>query len=104
MNIKENIAVIEMPLQGRDVKNNEDQLQIEDFRINIKEEIELYDKPIIFTRQIYNVKDKVTHTPERTYQCSCCDNAFILKHHLISHQRTHTWDKTFQCSQCDKAF
>ena len=52
------IAVIEKPLQGRDVKNNEDQLQIEDFRINIKEEIELYEESIIFTRQIYNVKDK----------------------------------------------
>ena len=50
MNIKENIVVIEKPLQGRDVENNEDQLQIEDFRINIKEEIELYEEPIIFTR------------------------------------------------------
>ena len=58
MNIKENIVVIEKPLQGRDVENNEDQLQIEDFRINIKEEIELYEESIIFTRQIYNVKDK----------------------------------------------
>ena len=67
MNIKENIVVIVKPLQGRDVENNEDQLQIEDFRINIKEEIELYEESIIFTRQIYNVKDKVTHTHQRKH-------------------------------------
>ena len=71
VNIKENIAVIEKQLQGRDVENNEDQLKIKDFEINIKDEIKLYEEPIILTRQIYNVKDKVTHTPERTYQCSC---------------------------------
>ena len=58
MNIKENIVGIEKPLQCGDVENNEDQLQIEDFKINIKEEIELYEESIIFTRQIYNVKDK----------------------------------------------
>ena len=50
VNIKENIAVIEKQLQGRDFEKIEDQLQIEDFKINIKEEIELYEEPIIFTR------------------------------------------------------
>ena len=31
VNIKENITVIEKPLLGQDVENNEDQLQIEYF-------------------------------------------------------------------------
>ena len=50
MNIKGNIVVIEKQLQGQDVENNVGQLQIEDLKINIKEEIELYEVQVIFTR------------------------------------------------------
>ena len=45
-----------------------------------------------------------THTGEKTYKCSICDDAFRSNSHLINHLKTHTGEKPFECSQCDKGF
>ena len=46
----------------------------------------------------------MSHTGEKPYQCSQCDNDLTSKRHLEIHHMSHTGEKPYQCNQCDKAF
>ncbi|CAL4245947.1 unnamed protein product, partial [Meganyctiphanes norvegica] len=80
------------------------------FEINVKEEIEVREEPILIEGDEIKCKNELETKEEpmaftrETYQRSKCDKAFSHNNALINHQRTHTWEKPYQCSQCDKAF
>lgn len=41
---------------------------------------------------------------ENTRWCTKCDKAFLIRGHLILHQKTHTWKKPYTCNDCGKGF
>ncbi|CAL4154786.1 unnamed protein product, partial [Meganyctiphanes norvegica] len=91
--------------------NGEDEINVKEEPINMKsveinfaKEIVLNDEPIAFTWESHLVKHELTHTEEKSYQCSICDKKFSHNFLLIRHQVVHTGDKPYQCSQCDKHF
>ena len=45
-----------------------------------------------------------THTGEKPYQCSQCDQIFSTQSDLKTHLRTHGGGNPYQCNQCDKTF
>ncbi|CAL4201692.1 unnamed protein product, partial [Meganyctiphanes norvegica] len=67
-----------------------------DIDMMVKEEIEVYDEPVL--SQDVEVSVKL----ER--ECSQCDKNFQSNSLLIRHLRTHSDEKPYQCNQCDKTF
>ena len=46
-----------------------------------------------------------THTGEKPFQCTRCDNSFSVSSALKTHERTHTLTReTIQCTKFDKSF
>jgi KRAB domain-containing zinc finger protein len=47
-----------------------------------------------------------THTGERPFVCSLCEQQFITKGHLQAHELTHTGEKPFKCPHagCTKRY
>ena len=45
-----------------------------------------------------------THTGEKQYHCTQCNNSFSRSSNLIVHLRVHSGEKPYKCRQCDKAF
>ncbi|CAL4060310.1 unnamed protein product, partial [Meganyctiphanes norvegica] len=90
----------------------------ENFEVNVKEEIEIkeepiniksvdigiYDEPIAFTLGSNLVQHELTHSEQKSYQCSICDKKGSQNCLLIEHRVVHTGGKPYQCSQCDKTF
>ena len=75
-----------------DIEICQEPMQIQHNEIDVKEEIEIFEEPILF---------KSTHSEERQYRCSQCDSSQCdLKIHLS----TLSVEKPYQCSQCKKAF
>ena len=50
------------------------------------------------------VMHKITHTEQKSFQCSHYDKLSHESYHIQIHQWTHTGVKQFQCSRCDKHF
>ncbi|CAL4079637.1 unnamed protein product, partial [Meganyctiphanes norvegica] len=67
-----------------------------DIDMMVKEEIEVYDEPVLAQDIEISVKQE--------WVCNQCDKYFRAKSLLITHQRTHTGEKPYQCNQCDKSF
>lgn len=42
-----------------------------------------------------------THIWEKPYQCNICDNRFVNKKYLETHQLMHTVENSFQCIYCE---
>ena len=43
------------------------------------------------------------HTWAKSFQCCCCDIAFLLKINLKEHERMHSGEKPLKCSNCEKS-
>ncbi|PIO11614.1 hypothetical protein AB205_0101090, partial [Aquarana catesbeiana] len=57
----------------------------------------------------YNPDLKITahqrsHTGEKLYACSECDNCFLPISELVIHYRSHTRAKPYSCRECGKSF
>ncbi|CAL4085891.1 unnamed protein product, partial [Meganyctiphanes norvegica] len=67
-------------------------------KLFVKEEIEVKEEPIdTKSVEINCVKRKLTHTEEKSYQCTICDKKFSQNCHLIKHEMVHTGKKPYQC-------
>ncbi|CAL4213292.1 unnamed protein product, partial [Meganyctiphanes norvegica] len=80
VNVKEEIEVKEEPINIKSVE------------INIAKETVIYDKRIAFPWGSHLVKHELTHTEEKSYQCSICDKTFS-QNCLIKHEIVHTREK-----------
>ncbi|KAJ8791417.1 hypothetical protein J1605_004222 [Eschrichtius robustus] len=45
-----------------------------------------------------------THTGEKPYECTACDEAFNHRSHLTENQHIHTGQKAYECSECGSTF
>ncbi|CAL4077341.1 unnamed protein product, partial [Meganyctiphanes norvegica] len=86
------------------IEDNGESIQIQDYEIKYKEELEIYEEPIAFTgvSYQYSQSDKDfstnsclkehenTHSGEQPYQWSQCEGPFSRNCDLIKHQRTHS--------------
>ncbi|CAL4066144.1 unnamed protein product, partial [Meganyctiphanes norvegica] len=95
-----------------------------DIDMMVKDEIEVYDEPMLSQDVVASVKQErecnqsdtsyplnsllirhqSTHTGEAPYQCNQCDMAFSQNATHIVHKRRHNGEKPYQCNQCDKSF
>ena len=46
----------------------------------------------------------LTHTGEKTHDCTECKNILFQKSQLILYHRTHTGEKPYKCNHCGKVF
>ncbi|CAL4104278.1 unnamed protein product, partial [Meganyctiphanes norvegica] len=73
-----------------------EKIHIQAEEINLINEIELYEEPIVFTEGICHLKHELIHMGEKSYQCSQCDKAFSNNSTHIQHHITHTELKPYQ--------
>ncbi|CAL4103299.1 unnamed protein product [Meganyctiphanes norvegica] len=62
-----------------EIKGNEEAIQISGDAIKCKEELEIKEESIYFTEETY----QKTHTGNKTYQCSHCDNLLSTNNETI---------------------
>ncbi|CAL4249236.1 unnamed protein product, partial [Meganyctiphanes norvegica] len=67
-----------------------------DINMMVKEEIEVYDEPVLSQDVQVSVKQE--------WESNQCDTSNPLNGFLIRHQMIHTGKTPYQCNQCDKAF
>ncbi|CAL4211894.1 unnamed protein product, partial [Meganyctiphanes norvegica] len=78
-------------VKGKNEINGEP-LQIQDLKIELKEDVEIYKGIISFNRENYILNH---HTGEYPYKCSNCDHSFSENKGLIRHLKTHIRNKPY---------
>ena len=58
----------------------------------------------ITTPILQNKLDMSSTEPPPEYRCPECGEAFSRREHLQRHSRTHTKERPFKCSGCDESF